>query len=94
MYVDVASIIVSKAQRNQLHPQIQLFQLYESNYCNGVRWYDNLFPNSYHHKVRLESDEHLMLPGINENLWINTNRLEDIDKVFGRIAEVNKNQKL
>ena len=70
------------------------FQLYESNYCKGVRWYDNLFSNSYHHKVHLESDEHLMLPGINENIWINTNRLEDVEKVFRRIVKVNQKPKI
>ncbi|WP_284456196.1 sulfotransferase [Alloalcanivorax xenomutans] len=72
------------------HPDIRyacrtnFFQKYDSNFGRGIDWYLEQFSGD---GVCLESDEHLLLPEIDEDLWLNKSNMTAVSEVLGRIRQ-------
>lgn len=58
---------------------------YFDNYEKGIGYYQKYFLESDKYKVVLESDEHLLMPGMHSGIWINITNLDLIAKTMGRI---------
>lgn len=82
----------------QEHPDIgyafktNYFQLYDSNFDRSSQWYISQF--SRQGAIYLESDEHLLLPEIDNDLWVNKSNIGKIDEVLTRIGSVVEKPKL
>lgn len=72
------------------HPDIiyayrtNYFQLYNSTFGKGLGWYKGQFKGEG--SVSLESDEHLLLPEIDQNLWLNKSNLVKVQEVLEKIS--------
>jgi hypothetical protein len=58
---------------------------YHNNYQKGIEYYEKHFIGSGKYQVVLESDEHLLMPGVHKGFWINTTNLRLIEKTMHRI---------
>ncbi|MCH2159787.1 MAG: sulfotransferase domain-containing protein [Oleiphilaceae bacterium] len=72
------------------HPDISYayrtnyFQLYNSTFDKGLEWYRAQFIGKG--RLFLESDEHLLLPEIDQNLWMNKSNLAKVQEVLENIS--------
>lgn len=60
---------------------------YFDNYQKGIEYYQKYFFEADKYKVVLESDEHLLMPGLHRGIWINTTNLDLVTKTMTRIQE-------
>lgn len=60
---------------------------YFDNYKKGIEYYQKYFLKADKYKTVLESDEHLLMPGLHTGIWVNTTNLDLVTKTMTRIKE-------
>ena len=77
---------------NYIHKS-HFFQLYRNQFEKGVEYYRSLADKG-DKLITVESDEHLLLPGMDYDICIHTSKLQDIELVARKIAESIENPKV